>query len=183
MLLHREIILILSLALLIPFAYSAEQIISQENLSEEITITFEAAPKDSLFNNSVKQLAEENTDIHIEALVNWSESINIEGQKPEGFIPYVNITSEIINENTKKKKVIELTPHINLTDGFHYAKNIKLPGLRTDRYKIIFTITPDNKSLTYHMDWKEKYPYPIFQQKVFEYTNLDFEEISKATRR
>ncbi len=183
---NRKIILSTFAALMlypVPYVYSEEQIISEENLSDTITITFEAAPKDSLFNTSVKQLDEKDTDIHIEALVNWNENISIEGQMAHGFIPYVTITSEIINEKSNNSKTIKLTPHINLTDGFHYAKNIKLPGLRTDTYKIIFTITPDNKSLTYHMDWKEKYPYPIFEKKVFEYTNLDFQAMSEATRR
>tara|TARA_B100001057_G_scaffold9088_1_gene8340 strand:+ start:219 stop:779 length:561 start_codon:yes stop_codon:yes gene_type:complete len=167
----------------VPFVYSNEQIISQEELGDNISITFEAAPKDTVFNDSVRQLSENETDIHIEALVNWNDGIQIEGQLAEGFIPYVNITSEIINENSGRKKIIDLTPHINLSDGFHYAKNIKLPGLRTDKYKLIFTITPDNEALTYHMDWKEKYPSPIFEKKVFEYSNLDFKETSEATRR
>ena len=172
-------------ALIYPAAnsYSEEQVISRENLSNDIKIIFEAAPKDTLFNDSVEQLSEQDTDIHIEALVNWNDDISIDGQSAAGFIPYVNITSEIINENTNDKNVVELTPHINLIDGFHYAKNIKLPGLRTDRYKLKFTITPDNEELTYHMDWKEKYPYPIFKKKVFEYSNLDFKKTSEATRR
>ena len=165
------------------FVHSTEQIISKEKLGNNISITFEAAPKDTVFNNSVRQLSEKETDIHIEALVNWNEGTQIEGQLDKGFIPYVNISSEIINENSGRKKIIDLTPHINLSGGFHYAKNIKLPGPRTDKYKLIFTITPDNKALTYHMDWKEKYPYPIFEKKVFEYSNLDFKETAEATRR
>ncbi len=183
---YRKLILNTLLALLIypvSAVYSEEQIIAVEKLSEEITITFEAAPKDTLFNDSEKQLSEKDTDIHIEALVNWHEDISIEGQNPGGFIPYVNITTEIINENTNQKKIIELSPHVNLSDGFHYAKNIKLPGLRVDKYKIIFTIIPDDKSLTYHMDWKEKYSYPIFSKKIFEYSNLDFQIISESSRR
>ena len=182
---QRYIYLLLTVFIVIPasYAYSAEQIISEEQLSENITIIFEAAPKDSVFNELSPQLPEKETDIHIEALVNWSDDTQIEGQLAKGFIPYVSITSEIVNENSGQKKVIELTPHINLSDGFHYAKNIKLPGLRTDKYKLKFTIKPDGEALTYHMDWKEKYPYPIFKKKVFEYSNLDFKKTSEATRR
>ena len=182
---QRYIYLLLTVFIAIPasYAYSAEQIISEEQLSENITIIFEAAPKDSVFNELSPQLLEKETDIHIEALVNWNSGTQIEGQSARGFIPYVKITSEIINENSGQKIAIDLTPHINLSDGFHYAKNIKLPGLRTDRYKLNFTITPDNEELTYHMDWKEKYPYPIFEKKIFEYSNLDFKETSEARRR
>lgn len=181
----KYILLLLAIFVVYPvsYVYSAEQIISEEKLGEQITITFEAAPKDTVFNISINQLTEQETDIHIEALVNWNEDTQIEGQLAKGFIPYVNIISEIINENSGQKKIVELTPHINLSDGFHYAKNIKLPGLRADKYKLKFIITPDDKALSYHMDWKEKYPYPIFEKKVFEYSNLDFKETSEAIRR
>ncbi len=40
------------------YVYSAEQIISVEELSENIIITFEAAPKDTVFNDSIRQLSE-----------------------------------------------------------------------------------------------------------------------------
>tara|TARA_B100001057_G_C22597183_1_gene851330 strand:+ start:346 stop:906 length:561 start_codon:yes stop_codon:yes gene_type:complete len=181
----NQILSILLVFIIYPvsYVYSTEQIIAHEQLGDNISITFEAAPKDTVFNDSVRQLSEKETDIHIEALVNWNENADIEGQPAKGFIPYVNISSQIINENSGQKIIINLSPHINLSDGFHYAKNIKLPGLRTDKYKLIFTITPDNKALTYHMDWKEKHPYPIFRKKVFEYSDLDFEETSKRIRR
>ena len=74
-------------ALIYPAAnsYSEEQVISRENLSNDIKIIFEAAPKDTLFNDSVEQLSEQDTDIHIEALVNWNDDISIDGQKKPGL--------------------------------------------------------------------------------------------------
>jgi uncharacterized protein involved in high-affinity Fe2+ transport len=136
-----------------------------------------------LYNNSRKVLSEKETDIHIEALVNWNDNIEISGQLPDAFIPYLIILSEITNENTDEKRTIELTPHINLSDGFHYAQNIKLPGLRSDTYKVKFTVSIDEKKLTYHHDWKKLYSYPLFNEQVFSYVNLDFKEMSEAVRR
>ena len=164
------------------FINAEEQIIGKGNLSNDIEIVFEAAPKDTLYNNSRNVLSEKETDIHIEALVNWNNNINISGQLPEAFIPYLVILSEITNENTGEIRTIELTPHINLSDGFHYAQNIKLPGLRTDSYKVKFTISVDEKNLTYHHDWKKLYSYPLFNKKVFNYSNLDFKKMSEAVR-
>ena len=164
------------------FINAEELIIGKGNLSNDINIVFEAAPKDTLYNNAREVLSEKETDIHIESLVNWNNDIDISGQLPEAFIPYLIIISEITNENTKEKSTVELTPHINLSDGFHYAENIKLPGLRSDTYKIKFTVSIDEKKLTYHNDWKDLYSYPLFDEKEFEYSNLDFEKMAEAVR-
>ena len=164
------------------FVNAEELIIGKGNLSNNINIVFEAAPKDTLYNNAREVLSEKETDIHIESLVNWNNDIDISGQLPEAFIPYLIIISEITNENTTEKNTVELTPHINLSDGFHYAENIKLPGLRSDTYKIKFTVSIDEKNLTYHNDWKELYSYPLFDEKEFEYRNLDFKKMAEAVR-
>jgi hypothetical protein len=165
------------------FVHAEELIVGKENLNKNISIIFEAAPKDTLYNNAREVLPEEKTDIHIEALVNWNDNIEISGQIPNSFIPYLVITSEIINENTNEKSVTQLMPHINLSDGFHYAENIKLPGLRTHKYTVKFIISIDEKNITYHHDWKKLYSYPLFDKKVFSYTNQDFKEVSEAVRK
>ena len=177
-------LLILGLFLSLSSYVNAEElIIGKGSLNKDINVIFEAAPKDTLHNNSRKVLSEKETDIHIEALVNWNNNIEISGQLPNAFIPYLIILSEITNENTDEKSTIELTPHINLSDGFHYAQNIKLPGLRSDTYKVKFTVSIDEKKLTYHHDWKKLYSYPLFNEQVFSYDNLDFKEVSEAVRR
>ena len=170
------------LFLVASFVSAEELIIGKGNLSNDISIVFEAAPKDTLHNNAREVLSEEETDIHIESLVNWNNNIDISGQLPEAFIPYLIVISEITNEITNEKSTVELTPHINLSDGFHYAENIKLPGLRTDTYKIKFTVSLDEKKLTYHNDWRKLYSYPLFDKKEFKYSNLDLQKISEAIR-
>ena len=54
---------------------------------------------------------------------------------------HFKINSLITNESTGIKTFIDLFPHINLIDNFHYARNISLPGKIDDYYKVEFTIT------------------------------------------
>ena len=85
-------------------------------------------------------LSESETDVHIEALINWDEDIDIPSQVPGSFIPYLKVRAKITNQETDASKTIDLVPHINLIDGFHYARNTKLPGSVDDTYQITFTI-------------------------------------------
>ena len=162
----------------------AEEMIIGEESYGNYQIIFEAAPKDQVYSHpSVDNLKESETDIHIEALITWSDKIDIEGQLPGSHIPYLDVTAQIINLRTKKKINISLLPHINLTDGFHYARNIKLPGLNNDKYSVYFSIKPDEKLLTYHFDWKQRYGIPIINEVSYVYDNLNFLKMSKKARR
>ena len=163
---------------------NAEEMIIGEEIYGDYQIIFEAAPKDQVYSHpSVNNLKESETDIHIEALITWNNEIDIEGQLPGSHIPYLDVTAHIINLRTKKKIIISLLPHINLTDGFHYARNIKLPGLNNDKYSVNFLIKPDEKLLTYHFDWKQKYGIPMLNEVSYMYSNLDFLKMSKKVRR
>ena len=56
----------------------------------------------------------EETNVHIEARVNW-DSLNIpEGTPAGGFVPFLKISSVILNQSTGLKTFVDLTPHINL---------------------------------------------------------------------
>ena len=59
------------------FINAEELIIGKGNLSNDINIVFEAAPKDTLYNNAREVLSEKETDIHIESLDNWNNDIDI----------------------------------------------------------------------------------------------------------
>ena len=62
------------------------------------------------------------------------------------------------NSKTRLKTFVDLKPHINLIDNFHYARNISLPGSIKDRYDIEFKISPPSKiELALHNDWNEEY--------------------------
>ena len=164
------------------YSYGEELIIDEKDFGN-FNFVFEAAPKDKVFSQgNLKNLRESETDIHIEALVTWRDNINIEGQIPNSHIPYLDIKAEIINEKTNESVRIDLIPHINLTDGYHYARNIKLPGSAMDPFTVNFSIKSKKDSLTYHNDWKSKYGLPVMIDKDFSYNNLDFYEMSKKFR-
>ena len=54
------------------YNYAEEMIIGEEAISPGLKLIFEAAPKDTIF-PSKYYLAESDTDIHIEMLINWSD--------------------------------------------------------------------------------------------------------------
>jgi len=109
-----------------PIILLADEMIIGKESYENYHLVFEAAPKDKVFSDStIIHLSESETDIHIEALITWRENIKIEGQIPNSHIPYLDVKAIIVNEKTKESINISLVPHINLSDGFHYARNIK----------------------------------------------------------
>ena len=159
-----------------------ELIIGEERIEPGLLFIFEGAIKDHVSPSSL-HLEEKQTNVHIEARVNW-DTINIpKGAPSGGFIPYLHITAQIINEKTSLSTFIDLTAHINLIDNFHYARNISLPGKIDDLYTVKFSILPPTHiELAFHKDWKEKYGKTLFEHSSFSYSNVDFEEIAKATR-
>lgn len=174
-------------SLLITFLFSnlsnsQELIIGKERIEPGILLVFEGAIKDHVSPNSM-HLEENQTNVHIEARVNWDEKNIPPGAPKGGFIPYLHITAQIINEKTSLSTFIDLTAHINLIDNFHYARNISLPGKIDDLYTVKFSILPPTHiELAFHKDWKEKYGKTLFEHSSFSYSNVDFEEIAKATR-
>ena len=89
-----------------------------------------------------------------------------------------------IIKKTGLKTFIDLTPHINLIDNFHYARNISLPGEIDDLYTVEFKINPPHKfDLAFHKDWIDNYGKDLFKLKSFKYEDVDFEEIARANRK
>ena len=161
---------------------SQELIIGEERIEPGILFIFEGAIKDKVHPESTN-LAEDETNIHIEARVNWDSADIPDGAIPDGFIPYLRISSTVYNENNGLKTFVDLTPHINLIDNFHYARNISLPGKIDDKYTVVFKINPPHEfDLALHNDWLKIYGKNLFNNSKFKYTNVDFEEKAKATR-
>ena len=178
------------LALLIFFSQSVfpqsgnpELVISKERIDPGIIFVFEGAIKDHIMPNSM-HLSENETHVHIEARVNW-DSVDIpSGAIMNGFIPYLYINTKLVNETTGLSTFIDLVPHINLIDNFHYARNISLPGSIDDLYTVHFNIIPPSKiDLSLHKDWTEKYGNEFLKELSFKYQNINFKEIANATRK
>ncbi len=162
---------------------SQELIIGSEKISPGIVFIFEGAIKDEILPLSSNLNANE-TNVHIEARVNWDISNVPDGTPPGGFIPYLKIHSKIKNQRTGLKIFVDLKPHINLVDNFHYARNISLPGLTNDLYEVEFyIIPPSSHELSFHKDWFNKYGAILINDYSYKYRNVNFLEIAKAARK
>ena len=164
------------------YSNAQELIIGEERIEPGLLFIFEGAIKDHVSPSSL-HLEEKQTNVHIEARVNW-DIINIpKGAPSGGFIPYLHITAQIINEKTGLSTFIDLLAHINLIDNFHYARNISLPGKIDDLYTVKFSIVPPtNIELALHNDWNKKYGNSLFKNSKFTYEKVNFEDIAKASR-
>lgn len=173
---HLLIILVLFLGSL----SGEEMVIGKKSISPGIEFIFEAAPKDTIFPNSL-HLPENETDIHIEMLASWKED-NLALAPSGSFVAYLEVEAIIKNINGTTNKV-NLTPHLNLIDNLHYAQNIKLPGSIDDTYDVTFKILPPRKEvLGIHFDWNEKFG-DLIKETSFTFLNLNFKKIALKTRR
>ena len=159
-----------------------ELVIATERVEPGIIFIFEGAIKDNISPSSM-HLSEKDTNIHIEARVNWDTNNTPAGTPSGGFIPYLHISAQVVNQRTGMSTFIDLLPHINLIDNFHYARNISLPGSIEDSYSVKFNIIgPSGTDLALHMDWLKLYGNKLLSNKTFSYTNINFAEVAKANR-
>tara|TARA_B100000900_G_C20391681_1_gene638865 strand:- start:131 stop:682 length:552 start_codon:yes stop_codon:yes gene_type:complete len=180
---HKTILFICILFTNSFYSFSQELVIGEERIEPGIAVVFEGAIKDMIMPSSTN-LNENLTDIHIEARVNWDIKDLPKGTPAGGFVPYLRINAMVINQETGMKTFIDLIPHINLSDNFHYARNISLPGKVTDLYTVEYTVSPPSKyDVALHMDWKKEIGPTFFETVRFQYKDVDFEEIAKASRR
>ena len=163
--------------------FSQELLIGEERIEPGIVIIFEGAIKDHIVPLSM-HLSENQTNIHIEARVNWDIKNIPQGAPIGGFIPYLYINAKVVNQTNGLSTFIDLLPHINLIDNFHYARNIALPGSVDDLYSVEFNIiAPAHTELALHRDWIEQYGSFLNEEFKFSYKNINFEIIARAKRR
>ena len=168
--------------LMLTSSFAQELVIGEERVEPGIVFIFEGAIKDVIIPES-NNLSVNETNIHIEARVNWDSTDIPKGTPAEGFVPYLKISAIVYNQKTGLKTFIDLIPHINLIDNFHYARNISLPGKVDDLYTVEFKVNaPHEFDLAFHKDWANKFGTDLFKNTSFVYKNVDFEEIAKASR-
>jgi len=159
-----------------------ELVIGKERVDPGIVFIFEGAIKDQIVPKSL-HLDEKQTNVHIEARVNWDIKDIPRGTPVGGFIPYLNITAIVTNESSGLKTFVDLKPHINLIDNFHYARNISLPGSIKDLYSVQFNIFPPTKvDLALHRDWLNEFGEEFISNHIFNYNSINFKEIAEASR-
>ena len=160
----------------------AEMIIGTGSIEPGVDLIFEGGVKDEIMPEKY-YLSENETDVHIEVLANWSSDAP-KGSPEGGHVAYLNITAVLINETTGSSDTHKLTPHVNMSDNLHYAKNIKLPGKIDESYTVIFEIRPPkNDELGMHYDWRYTVDKELIVAERFEFNNLDFKEIAISKRR
>ena len=160
----------------------AEMIIGTGSIEPGVDLIFEGGVKDEIMPEEY-YLSENETDVHIEVLANWSSDAP-KGSPEGGHVAYLNITAVLINETTGSSDTHKLTPHVNMSDNLHYAKNIKLPGKIDELYTVIFEIRPPkNDELGMHYDWRYAVDNELIVAERFEFNNLDFKEIAISKRR
>ena len=165
------------------FSLSQELIIGEERVEPGIVFIFEGAVKDHVMPSGM-HLKEEQTNIHIEARVNWDTKNVPDGTPAGGFVAYLHITAKVTNEKTGMSTFIDLLPHINLVDNYHYARNISLPGNDEDLYLVEFNVLPPTHiELSLHKDWLDNYGNELMKNQYFKYENVDFKEIANSSRR
>ena len=89
-------IFLIAIVFLSSIAESEEMIFGKEVLENGIVVIFEAAPKDKIYPENFF-LEEDETDIHIEMLMNWTDE-SPEGSPVGGFIPYLDVTHRCLPE-------------------------------------------------------------------------------------
>ena len=159
-----------------------EMVIGESSMDPGIILIFEGGIKDDI-QPAKYYLEEKSTDVHLEVLANWSETAP-SGSPLGGHVAYLEVTAEIINEQTKETSSVELTPHLNMSDNLHYAQNVRLPGKVNETYTVIFKISePKSGNMGMHFDWRNQVAKTLTPGGRFEFNNLDFEEIALSTRR
>tara|TARA_B100000427_G_scaffold212664_1_gene177407 strand:- start:109 stop:690 length:582 start_codon:yes stop_codon:yes gene_type:complete len=160
----------------------AEMIIGTGSIEPGVDLIFEGGVKDEIMPEEY-YLSENETDVHIEVLANWSSDAP-KGSPEGGHVAYLNVTAVLINETTGSSDTHKLTPHVNMSDNLHYAKNIKLPGKIDESYTVIFEIRPPkNDELGMHYDWRYTVDKELIVAERFEFNSLDFKEIAISKRR
>ena len=179
-----KFILIIVLAIIVRKSHVAQElVIGEERIEPGIMVIFEGAIKDMIM-PSMTNLDENKTDVHIEARVNWDTKNLPKGTPAGGFVPYLRVNAKVVNQKTGLQTFIDLIPHINLIDNFHYARNISLPGEIDELYTVEFNISPPSDyDVALHMDWQKQIGNTFFDPVKYKYSDVDFEEIAKATRR
>lgn len=174
------------LLFLVPRADAQEMILGTETIGPGISLTFEAAPKDDVTPYD-QNLAEDKTDVHLEVLTTWSDDPDVtipEGAVRGGFVAYLHFFATVTNQESGEATTVALIPHVTLGDAMHYARNISLPGERSDSYSVTFDVRPPGETeLAFHKSWRDAHGTPLFTKQSFTFENLDFEAMAARTRR
>lgn len=167
--------LMLLLALGVFPARAAENVmpLGKEQVQPDISAEFRAEQPDTILPEKIT-LTSKQSDIFLLAVIRWNSGTLA------GFVPSLQVTARISNDDTGKHADYLLSPHISAKDGPHYARNVKLPGTIKDNYSIDFILAqPRSGDLLYRSDWAAAHEAKLLtESKTFSYKHINFSGIS-----
>jgi len=122
----------------------------------------------------------------IELIFEVAPSDSITPAEQGGFVPYLNVNMLAVNKKTGESVKTILLPHLNLIDGFHYARNVDLPGdpastrrFRRAEYDLTFWINPpDIGVVSIHSDFGDQTDQnKIVEPQVFTFSDVNFADV------
>ena len=173
--------LVATFVALIAQAASTETLLGTATVSPGISLIFEAAARDTIYPTE-QFLDEDQTDVHLEVLASWNQNAP-SGFPIGGHVAYLEVDVEIVNEQSGKSRSTRLTPHLNLSDGLHYAQNFKLPGKDDQTYQLTFNINPPvGGSLGIHSDWRQSVGEKLVESQTVVFQSVSLMEASRSRR-
>jgi uncharacterized protein involved in high-affinity Fe2+ transport len=179
---NRLIPCLLVLALALMFCYydgagaipgAEEFLIGEGTIPGGIELEFEAAPPDEIIPRA-QNLSKDDAEFHMEVLARFVEG-NQFNAPAGGFVPYLNVFLDVVNEITGETTHLMLIPHNTLGgDSFHYARNVNLPGDPAyDSYTFIYFVAPPDKfDLALHADFIREFGRRFFDPIKFEFNGV-----------
>ena len=149
-----------------------------------IELIFEVAPSDSI-TPAEQNLTSAEADVHFEVRANFTENNSFAAEEG-GFVPYLNVNMLAVNKRTGESVKTILLPHLNQIDGFHYARNVDLPGdpastrrFRRAEYDLTFWINPpDIGVVSIHSDFGDQTDQnKIVEPQVFTFSDVNFADV------
>lgn len=161
-------------------AEEAEVEIGEARVKPGILFIFEAKEAEET-SPAAQNLSKDSADLLLEGRANWDEKGIPAGATPGSFVGYINMNVQITNERTGQKAFTNLIPHVNTIDNQIYARNIALPGRKTDLYTVdVFVNPPDPFALALAKDWRDAYGSRLFAPQKFTFTRINFERVVEA---
>ena len=103
-------------------------------------------------------------------------------------MPYLDVRVQIENQSSGYQSSLDLSPHINLENNLHYARNAPLPGENIDLYTLTFTVSSAMRAqnspvksvadLHASKDWEQAHGLQLFEPAVFRYRDVAFAQIA-----
>lgn len=167
-----------SFMFLLTFKAQADDVeIGKKDIDGGIELVFKASKGENIVPVS-SNLAADEAEAHIELWANFEEN-NVYASAADGFVPYLNVNVFINNRVTGESLQITLTPNVDGNNGFHYARNVDLPGDPvSDSYDLTFFVEPPGEFVVQiHSDFVTNVDTAIIKEQNEKFDNVNFADL------